>query len=252
MYPFINVFGIVTLPSYGICMLLGIILVVILSRRRCKNSGLTFDNTIITVALTIGFALVFGWLLYIVTKYSFSGIFERIKNLDFGFLNDSGIVFYGGLIGGALGLLIGLRINKIKLESVEYAIVPFVPFGHAVGRVGCYLAGCCYGMEYYGPFAIHYPWSTKGYFPSQLTEAFCNVIIGVILVNIHKKPRKKFCIAASYGAMYAVTRFFNEFTRGDAIRGVYGGLSTSQWISIGIIALILIYFGMLKIKAREK
>ena len=70
MYPFINIFGVVTLPSYGLCMLLGIILVVLLSRRRCKNSGLTFDNTIITVALTIGFALVFGWLLYIVTKYS--------------------------------------------------------------------------------------------------------------------------------------------------------------------------------------
>ncbi|MBE6651470.1 MAG: prolipoprotein diacylglyceryl transferase [Ruminococcaceae bacterium] len=252
MYPFIDLFGIIRLPSYGLCMLLGIALVVLLSRKRCKSVGITFDGTLVIVALTVGFAIAFGWLLYIVTKYSPSGIWERITAGDFDFLNDMGIVFYGGVMGGALGMLIGLKIMKLKLESLEFAIVPFVPFGHAVGRVGCFLAGCCYGMEYDGPFAVHYPGSTKGYFPSQLTEVIFNIIIGIVLINVHKKPRKRFYIVSSYGVMYAVARFLNEFTRGDAVRGVYGGLSTSQWISIGIVALVSVYFMFIKITCKEK
>ncbi len=240
MYPYISLFG-RNFGTYGLCMILGFFLAGFLAVRKGKPLGIRVEDILIIAAVALLGALSCGGLLYIFVTYSIQEIIEFIKQGEFGFIG-SGIVFYGGLIGGVLGALIGIRISKCEVHSVERAVVPFVPLGHAVGRIGCVMAGCCHGFEYDGLFALHYPHAVsglnpaQGYFPIQPLESLLNCVVCVILVLLSKKERKPFDLLFSYFGMYAVERFFLEFFRGDAVRGFYFSLSSSQWISLVLLA----------------
>ena len=155
-------------------------------------------------------------------------------------------MFYGGLAGGFLFALLGIRVAKTEFSLVERSVVPFIPVGHAIGRVGCVMAGCCHGFEYDGFGAIYYPHSItglspdQGYFPVQLLEALINVGICLLLLWLDKRLKRKGDLLLSYLGLYAISRFLLEMLRGDSIRGVWNGLSTSQYISIALLAVSVI------------
>ena len=169
----------------------------------------------------------------------------------------SGLVFYGGLIGGIVGGILGIKVAKINTQLVERSVVPFLPIGHAIGRIGCLLAGCCTGKEYDGIFAIHYPSTVselsaeQGYFPVQLLEAGINIIISITLIIYSKKQKPKYSILFLYLLLYSVMRFCLEFLRGDEIRGIYFGLSTSQCISILLLLVSFVYFSASYFKTKK-
>lgn len=151
-----------------------------------------------------------------------------------------GVVFYGGAITGALGFALMARAHGLPLAAALDALVPALPIGHALGRIGCYLGGCCYGAAWSGPWAITYlhplaPAAHSGVprHPWPLYEAL--VLIAFAIVFAHK-PRGQCPGRASawYVLVYAVARFALEPLRGDVIRGIgwAGMLSTSQLISI--------------------
>lgn len=256
MYPYFDIFG-RKIGTYGLCMILGFLLVGVLALRRGKPQGLCAEDIFIVAATALGGALVVGGSLYIAVTYSFSEILAFIRQGDFRFLSG-GIVFYGGLIGGVLGALLGIRMAKSDLHTVEHCVVPFIPLGHAVGRIGCVMAGCCYGFEYEGPFALHYPNAVtgvpadQGYFPVQLLEALLNAGICILLLFLGKRVKRKFGLLAWYLVFYAITRFFLEMLRGDTIRGVWNGLSTSQYISIVLLILCSIRLLILHLQPRTK
>lgn len=222
------------ISPYGICMVIAIFLVTVLTYKKSKTKGVKIESILIVMATTVGFAIFCGELLYIFVTYSFEEILVYIKNFDFRFIKTGGIVFYGGLIGGMLGAYLGSIIANIKLSEIESACVPFIPLGHAIGRLGCFFAKCCYGFAYEGPLAIVLS-DGNSYFPIQLIEAFLNVVIAIYLLHYSKITREKYDIISKYLLCYAIARFILEFFRGDMIRGIYCHLSTSQWISIGII-----------------
>lgn len=241
MYPYIDISG-RRIGMYGVCMLLGFLLVAILAFRRGKPRGIRIEDILIIAAMALGGALAVGGLLYVFVTYSIAEILAFIRQGDFRFLG-SGIVFYGGLVGGILGAVLGIRIAKCKLCDAEYAIVPFIPLGHAVGRIGCVMAGCCHGFEYTGPFALYYPNAVtgipanQGYFPVQPLEALLNVVICVLLLYLGKRTKRTLGLLSWYLTFYSITRFFLEMLRGDCIRGVWNGFSTSQYISVALLAL---------------
>lgn len=241
MYPYIDIFGL-RFGSYGVCMALGFALVCILALRRGKPMGLGMEDILIIAAMTLGGALAVGGLLYVFVTYSIAEILTFIQQGDFRFLG-SGIVFYGGLIGGIFGAVIGIKMAKCDLRIVEYSVVPYISLGHAVGRIGCVMAGCCYGFNYDGPLAIYYPHAItgipvdQGYFPVQLLESLLNAGICILLLCFGNKAKRKFDLLTWYLALYAMTRFFLEMLRGDGIRGVWKGFSTSQYISLVLLAL---------------
>lgn len=255
MFPYFRVFDRVV-GMYGVCIVLGVILVGFLAVRKSRQCDLLPEDIYIVGAFTIGFAMIFGNLLYVFVTYSLTDILQKIRMLDFSFLG-SGIVFYGGLIGGIVGAFLGVRIAKCEMRAVISAIVPYVPLGHAVGRIGCLLAGCCYGMEYSGPLAVHYPNSlfglpaSQGYFPIQPLEALLNVGICWILLQQEKRGRNGYSILLFYLSMYGVSRFLLEFLRGDAHRGIYAGLSLSQWISIGLLVVSIAGIIMVRRESKE-
>lgn len=256
MYPFINIFGF-KIASYGLCMALACVLVFVLSVRKGKRCGIMAEDILITGVTAIGVGVVCAKLLYILVTYSFGEIAAMLAAGDFSFIVNDGLVFYGGLIGGIVGAFIGAHISGVKVYKLEPIIAPYLPLGHAIGRIGCVLAGCCYGMRYDGFGAIYYPNTVfdfpqgVGFFPVQLVEAFCLVTISVALVHYAKKPRGKYSILFMYLGLYSIVRFCTEFVRGDAIRGIYFTISTSQWISIGLLAICVLRAVVIKLKSRD-
>lgn len=244
MYPYIYILG-REIGTYGLCMLLGIFLTVILGIRRGKPRGLQFEDILIVGAFSLGFALVCGSLLFVFVTYTPKQIWQYICSGDFGFLS-SGIIFYGGLIGGIVGALIGIRVAGCEFGVLESAVVPLIPLGHAVGRVGCVMAGCCHGFAYEGPFALYYPNSisslspTQGYFPVQPLESLINVLICLLLLRYDKSNHRAADLLFVYLGLYAIARFFLEMLRGDMIRGVWNTLSTSQIISLVLVTVSVI------------
>ena len=254
MLPFIDIFG-KQIPMYGLLMAVALTLVFLLTYKDAKKESISIDDMFIV----LGFVLLIGFpissILYTLVTYSFSEIIAFIAEGNFA--PFSGLVFYGALLGGILGGFVGTKVAKISFERFVRCAAPYIPLGHAIGRVGCVMAGCCNGMEYEGLFAIHYPHSVagldpeQGYFPVQLLEALINVIVCLILLKIRKKA-STINLLVAYLSLYAIERFGLEFLRGDGVRGIHFGLSTSQWISLGILVVCILFVCFQKIKKRKK
>lgn len=236
MYPYINIFGL-HIPSYGLCVCLALFLCVALVFKRAYKSSIDFNDLIILTAISVGCGILGGNILYIFVTYDIETLYKKMLIGEFTFLKNSGLVFYGGIIGGILGAVISAKILKLKTEILERCIVPYIPLGHAVGRIGCLLAGCCYGFPYKGILAVSTPFDMGDitYFPIQGVEAILNLFVMGILLLYVKKERAKYSVMSLYLVMYSHIRFFLEFFRGDTIRGSFLFFSTSQWISLLII-----------------
>ena len=247
MNPYIEIFGL-NLSSYGLLMLIAVLTVFFFAWKRAKKLGILTEDVIIIMATSLGFILFFGYVVYILVTYPIELILKFLSEGNYRFLENGGLVFYGGVGGAVIGALLGMRITQITFYELCYVFIPFVPLGHAIGRVGCFMAGCCNGIEYDGVFAVYYKNSIfglspgQGYFPVQLFEAFFNVIICRILVIMSEKTKRKPDILFAYFVMYAIIRFGLEWFRGDSVRGFVWLLSTSQWISILLIGISMIYF----------
>ena len=156
--------------------------------------------------------------------------------------------------------MLGCAIARVKVADAFYAILPSVPLAQAFGRVGCFLAGCCYGCETDLPIGVIYTNPVGGVptgvplLPVQLIETVMNLILFALLMLYDKKTRNKqhrMTMPCLYGIGYGVIRFILEYFRYDSIRGFLLGLSTSQWISILIFALCVTGILIMKRKPRR-
>ena len=168
----------------------------------------------------------------------YEGFFQAILNL-FG-----GSVFYGGLIGGLVAGLISIKVMKVDFLTYSACISPIIPLFHSVARIGCFMGGCCFGVESEFGFTAHnnpyVPYVNEiSRFPVQLLESGLNLILALVLFYLLKKSdqseKLKRALLRIYLISYACIRFFTEFFRGDVYRGHVGALSTSQFISVLIL-----------------
>ena len=251
MYPYIHIFN-KEITTYTIMTLIGILLMGFMCVKRAKVFRVN-DNKIIILLLfgALG-AFIGSHLLYGIVNIPIA--FYILKNVEIDSfkmvvqvfqLIFGGSVFYGGLFGGILGAYLYARKAKIDTHVASYIVVPFIPLFHFFGRIGCFLYGCCFGIE--SKFGIFYHNSlfddiVVRRFPVQLCEALFNLFLFIVLLCLEKKKKFKNSILVVYLFSYAIGRFFLEFLRGDTYRGIYLELSTSQWISIFIVVGCIIYY----------
>lgn len=244
MYPFFEILG-RSFSSYGLFMAIGIIIAAAMSIRRIHRLGGQAEDVLIVGACAIALALLCGALLYAFATFSPQDILSHLLAGDFSIFG--GIVFYGGLIGGLIGAVLGIRLAGCEWHSLENAVVPTIPLGHAFGRIGCLMAGCCHGTEYDGPLAVHYSASVldlppeQGYFPVQLLEALINVGLCLWLFRFARKDRPSGQLLTAYLSAYSTLRFLLEYLRGDPERGSFLWLSVSQWISVLILTTCFVW-----------
>ncbi len=251
MLPFIDL-RIIQIPVYGFCIATGLALSVFVAWRLIVWQKKNFWDFVIvsTVALAVGF--VFAKLLYVVVSFPPKDFFRVL----FSMLTDSmqaagGFVFYGGLAGGFVGLLLGCKIAKCKIKEYINLFAVIVPLAHAFGRIGCFCAGCCYGIPYEGFFSVRYtkaistvPMNT-GIFPVQLLESLLLVVLFFLLLKLFLAGFDYLWVL--YLISYAVVRFFLEFLRFDNERGFLLDLSVSQFISLVVVFVLLLFLLLSKL-----
>lgn len=160
-------------------------------------------------------------------------------------LLTSGFVFYGGAIGGVAAVYWYCRRYGVPFKSVLGLMTPAIPLFHAFGRVGCFLGGCCWGIEvHWGIEFTHSLGAPNGVplLPVQLIESGLNLLVFAFTAWLSRRLVRKWLVMPAYIVCYSVLRFTLEFFRGDAERGVWL-LSTSQWISLALFAgTVVLYF----------
>ena len=259
MLPLINIFG-HDFSVYAICACVGILVALFMAMKTAKRLKVD-DNDILSLGLFSAIGIFLGGhLLYALTNFHL--IIEFFQKLDqinsFGLLLNclviifGGQVFYGGLIGGLIAGYIYLKKTKKDASLYAYIAAPFIPLFHAFGRIGCFLGGCCYGVEWEHGITYHNdPIEIANgvpRLPIQLIEAACNFILFGVLYYLQRKGKCKKTLLYIYLLSYSIIRFVDEFFRGDAYRGFIGPISTSQFISIGVFIFSLIMI----IKTRKK
>lgn len=157
---------------------------------------------------------------------------ELSNNLlrEVSFWTGGGFVFYGGLLGGVVFLIIYRLCHFPLNRDVLWAIVPSITLGHAIGRIGCFLAGCCFGSPTQSWWGIHLHGVDRH--PTQLLEAISLFVLSWYLLK-SKKPHS--LLLTHYLLIYGGIRFVIEMLRGDSIRGQWGIFTPSQWISLALI-----------------
>lgn len=148
-----------------------------------------------------------------------------------------GFVFLGGFMGGLLfTTLVGVRWPALRPFRMQFTIIPLL-WGHAIGRIGCFMAGCCYGKESDLIWAIHL--HGKDRHPVQAYEALA---LGTLAWGL-TRWRKNRLFLPLYLIGYGLVRWSLEWLRDDEIRGGWGFMSTSQWVSLVMLLLGLsLYF----------
>jgi phosphatidylglycerol:prolipoprotein diacylglycerol transferase len=170
-------------------------------------------------------------------------------------LLEPGFVFYGGVVGGVVGgwWFVRRSHERSRLLAICDVAVPGILVGVVVGRLGCLLGGCCYGAASELPWAIHFPAAHAthgaGVHPVQLYDAVVAVIGLGLWWRFHQQldasvgRRRPINDGVAFFALcggYAIARFLTELVRADGDRGSFGPLSTSQLISIIVLAVVLV------------
>lgn len=221
-----------------------VILYVRAKKYNVSNADVFWMFGVSAVAGVIGSRLVFviSRIPWLIDNFSARNLLTTVFN--------GGFVYYGGLLGVLLGGTVFCRIRSISALDMYNCAAPTIPFFHAIGRVGCFMEGCCYGVELAEPVTLFGFW-TMDRVPTQLIEAVFELGLMAVLFILERVHRPKNSLRI-YMISYAIFRFIIEFFRGDEIRGRFFGVTTSQIISVCIILYYLVRGVMALISKRRK
>lgn len=242
--------GPLTVYGYGAMIAIGVLAAYFTAEHRAKKLKLQYEHIFYIVIWCVigGFAC--AKLLFWITEWR--TVLEDPAYV-FRTMGD-GFVVYGGILGGILTGYIYSRVMKLEFLKYFDLVMPSIALAQGFGRIGCLLAGCCYGKETTGPLAITF--HDSGFAPNNVplvpTQIYSSVLDFVhfgILLRVAKYKKADGQVAACYLIFYSIGRFILEFFRGDLERGSVGALSTSQFISIfTCIAGVILYIRITKAK----
>lgn len=242
-----------TVYGYGLMIAIGIIAAYLTGEYRAKKYKLDPEQIFSIVIWAVLGGFVGAKLLYILTR-----IKEIIADPKILLEAANGFVVYGGIIGGILTAMLYCRIKKLPFLKYFDLLIPSVALAQGFGRIGCFLAGCCYGQETGLPIGIvfhdsAYAPNGVSLLPTQLISSGLDFLHFFVLIWFAKRKKGDGQVAGLYLVFYSVGRFILEFFRGDLIRGNVGTLSTSQFISIFvcIAGVVLLIWRNGKISAEE-
>lgn len=240
MYNDLFSIGPVTIHGYGLMIGIGIVLALIAGTYLAKKRGIDADElfNLTTISVIGGFAC--AKVLFCIVEWD-----SFVKN-PLGTLGSSGFVVYGGIIGGILLCALYCKMKKLPFWKYFDTVLPAVAIAQGFGRIGCFLAGCCYGRETdsFVGIAFHnskFAPNDVKLIPTQLFSSAGCFIMAAVLFAYSRKERKDARTGALYLIMYSIGRSVIEYFRND-YRGAIGILSTSQFISIFILIAGIILF----------
>lgn len=254
MYPELFRIGNFPINTYGVLLALGMLLALFVAARLAARDGLPRERIYDLGLWTLIGGLVGSKILMFFTE-------ENVQIFSLDFLRSGG-VYYGGFLGGFLALVLLIRWYKLPFWKVADAFAPGLALGQAIGRQGCFAAGCCWGKPTNSFLGVHFTESAHEFtgvpiygadgvtplhlHPTQLYESITMFVVFGVLVYLHKKKRFDGQVLIAYGIIYGIVRFLIEFVRDDPRGNLFGltsllGISTSQIISLIVVAGAVIF-----------
>ena len=240
MHPVLIKFSEFTLHTYGLLLAVAFFLAVMLAVREAKRVGVDPDVMMDLSFYALLAALVGSRVFYVITSW------EEFRDnpVDIVRFWRGGLVFYGGLIFAFLVGLWYVRKHRLNFTQLADIVAPAIPLGQAIGRLGCFAAGCCYGLPAGVPWAVTFTHpeslAPRGIplHPTQVYESAAAFSIFLLLMAIRKKERFRGRLFWIYLLLYSSARFTIEFFRDDP-RGwvIPQALSSAQAVAIPAVIL---------------
>lgn len=236
------------MPTYGFLVALGVLLGLWISVRNSQRQGIDPEKAWNLGILVVLCGIIGAKLLYILVDWSYYSAHPR-EIFSLATLQAGG-VFSGGLVAALVAAIWYVRANRMPALATCDAFAPGLALGHAIGRVGCFAAGCCWGkptthlwgVTFHNPLASAWVGTPLGV-PLEPTQLFESAVeLANFLLLTWLLHRKKFDgqVIGAYLFLYGVARYFLEFLRGDPGRGeVFGGAMTGTQL----IAILLVVAG---------
>ena len=253
VYPEIFRLGNFPINTYGVLLALAFLAALLVAARLAARDGLPRERVYDLGLWMLLAALVGSKVLLLFVEPEYRAAPLRLLSLDF---LRSGGVFYGGFLGAVTVGYFLVRRYRLPWWRTADAFAPGIALGQAIGRQGCFAAGCCWGKPTSLPWGVQF--TELGHeitgvplgvhlHPTQLYESFAALIFFALLVWLHRRRRFEGQVILTYAVLYALTRFVIEFFRDDPRGDVLGlttltGLSTSQLIAlaVGLLSLVVL------------
>jgi phosphatidylglycerol:prolipoprotein diacylglycerol transferase len=237
--------------TYGVLVALAFLVALSVTSRLARQAGLNGD-TVVNLGILCGISAIVGAkiMMYLVDIPYYARNPGEIFSLS---SLQAGGVFYGGLIAALIAAVVYIRRHHLPALRTADVFAPGIALGHGIGRLGCFAAGCCWGVPTNLPWGVTFtnpvshelvgvPLDIKLH-PTQIYESVAEFIIFGILYWRIRRPHAPGTIISLYLILYSTVRFLVEFVRAHEQANPFGGpLNTSQWISLGLAGLGAAYF----------
>jgi phosphatidylglycerol:prolipoprotein diacylglycerol transferase len=251
MFPRLFQIGSYSQATYGVLVAVAFLVALSVISRLARRAGLNSD-AVVNLGILCGLSAIVGakimmYLIDIPYYIRNPGEIFSIANLQ------AGGVFYGGLIAALIAAIVYTRRHHLPALPTADVFAPGIALGHAIGRLGCFAAGCCWGLPTNLPWGVTFtnpvahdlvgvPLDVKLH-PTQMYESVAEFLIFGILYWRNRRPHAPGAIISLYLILYSTVRFLVEFVRYHEQPNPFGGpLNTSQWISLALAALGLAWF----------
>lgn len=232
MHPQICKIGPFTIYSYGLILAIAFMVSAVLARMQAKRQGINPDTIFNLLFLAFISGVIGARIFYVIENFGY----YRKNPLEIIMLQQGGLSWFGGLILGAFFSFAYLRNKKLPAYKVLDLISPYLALAGAIGRIGCFLNGCCYGEI--ADFGIYFPAHGNILIPTQLYSSLALLAIFIILRILQERAHKDGQIFYAYLFLYSIKRFLIEFWRADN-PAIFYGLTLFQLACIIIIILAI-------------
>lgn len=237
MHPILFTVGPIQIYSYGVMVSLAFAICSFLIWRTAPRVGLDREKVLDFIIVILVFGIIGARFLHVAAnfRYYIKHPFEIIL------LTKGGLAFYGGVLFSIIAGIIYLRKNSIPIWKAGDLIAPYVALGQSIGRIGCFLNGCCYGIIC-APAHLHlgviFRGDTLHRYPTQIFATIILLFIYMALRFMLERQILKENLFLVYLILYSFQRFFMEFLRGD-INRILWNLTLSQLISVCVFITAL-------------
>ena len=240
--------GVLHIRWYGLMASCGVLSAYFLLMKRRDKYGFSSDDISDILFWAMIGALVGARLLYVYRFWNeqFAGHFMDVFKIY-----EGGLVFLGGFAVSACVLLLMCHFRHWSLGNLSDLAAPVLPLGHAFGRIGCFLNGCCHGFRYQGVGCIRYARPDWPTFPLQLISAMANLLLAGLLLWLEKKGKLRHSLFLLYLLLYSVGRFCLEFGRGDYPEDqLWHGLTPAQVTCLWMAPLTVVVWAIIALRRK--
>lgn len=249
MFPVLIKIGPLTIHTYGLLIAIGFLVALTLAAREAKRKDLPSESIIDVGFYALLSGIIGARLFFIVTNWQHYSEHPA----DMVKIWEGGLVFYGGVLFALPTVIWSAKKKGLPLLQTADIWAPSLAIGHAIGRLGCFCAGCCYGKPAEGlPWAVTFtnPDSLAiigtPLHPTQLYESAAELLNFLILITLRRHQTFKGQLFLMYILNYSIIRSVVEIFRGDEVRGfLFPGFSYSQSISVAMFVTAVVFLFIL-------